>query len=469
MSKDPSRAPVQIYASLIVTAFASAAGLTTIYTMLATLYREYPGSSSVGWAVTAYLLVSAVAGALGGRFGDLLGRRRMILIILVIAAVGSLISALAPSLAGVLVGCALQGVAGCLTPLLIGLVREILPRPQVPFAIGVLTAAGMFGAGLTFLAAGWVIDHFASHGGFIAKTLISCIAYAAVIAWIPRPAQRPAALPHIDLLGGILFAPAIVAILLAVQNLRSWGLADWRFAALCGGGLWLLVYWARHQLRQDTPLIEIRFLLKRQALLANGAMICVGLGCIQIGQLMSLFLQQPQWTQTGFGLSATATGWLLMPLNALSIIAAPLSGKLSVRYGSRRSALAGTALAIAAWTALTFEHGSLRAVMGAAAASTVAYAILATAIYNLVVETVPQERTSEAAGTTYVLLMVAMAIGSQVLFALMNSERIKDPGRSLLSYPADGSYALAFGYVAAICVVALAAVAAVPKRSPVAQ
>jgi MFS family permease len=460
----PNRA-FAIYSTLVVTAFASAAGLTTIYTMLATLYREYPGSTAVGWAVTAYLLVSAVAAALGGRFGDLLGRRRMILLILVLAGAGSLVSALSPGLGGVLAGCALQGVAGCLTPLLIGLAREILPRQQVPFAIGVLTAAGMFGAGLTYLAAGWVIDHFASHGGFIAKTLISALAFAMVIAFVPRPAQAGAALPRIDLARGLLFAPALVAILLAVQNLRSWGPADPRFLGLAGGGAALLLYWSRHQLRQAVPLIEIRFLLQRQALLANGAMICVGLGCIQIGQLMSLFLQQPQWTQTGFGLTATAAGWLMMPLNALSIVAAPLSGRLSLRYGARRSALAGTVLAIAAWTALTLRHDNLWNVMGAAAVSTIAYAILATAIYNMVVDTVPPERTSEAAGTTYVLLMVAMATGSQVLFALMNAARVKDPARSLVSYPADSAYALAFAYVAAVCVLALAAVAAVPKRS----
>jgi MFS family permease len=447
----------------------SAAGLTTIYTMLATLYRNYPGTPIVGWTVTSYLLVAAIAAALGGRFGDLLGRRRMILLVLGIAGAGSVISALSPSLYGVIAGCALQGVAGCLTPLLIGLARETLPAPQVPFALGALTAAGMFGAGLVFVGAGWVIDHYSSHGGFVAKTVLCCGAYVAISVLIAPPTQRIPPLPRIDLARGLLFAPAIVVLLVAVQNLRSWGWQDPRFLTLLAGSLLLLAYWAHHQLRQATPLIEIRFLMQRQALLANAAMICVGLGCIQIGQLLSLFLQQPEQTHSGFGLSATSAGWLLLALNTLSLVAAPWSGRLSARHGPRRSALAGAVLAIAAWGALTFQHHSLWSVMAAAAVSTVAYSFLATAIYNMVIDAVPAERTSEAAGTTYVLMMVSMAVGAQILFAIMNSARISDPVRASVSYPADSSYMLAFAYVAAVCVLALAAVAAAPRPQAVAR
>jgi MFS family permease len=447
----------------------SAAGLTSIYIMLATLYRQYAGATMVGWVVTAYLLVSAIAAALGGRFGDLLGRRFTIQVVLCVAAAGSLISALGPSLAWVLAGCALQGVAGSLMPLAMGLAREILPRPQVPFAIGVLTSAGMCGAGLTFLAAGWVVDHYSAQGAFYAKTVVAALAFAAVVALIRPPAAPRAPLPRIDLWRGLLFAPAVAGVLLAVQNLKTWSVLDTRFLALSGGSLLLLLFWARHQLRQAVPLIEIRLLLKREALLANAAMVCVGLGCIQIGQLMSLFLQQPQWTHAGFGLSATGAGWLLMPLNALSIIAAPWSGRLTARFGGRRSGMIGTVLAVCAWTALTLQHGSLWLVMGAAALSTVAYAVLATAIYSMVVDAVPPERTSEAVGTTYVLMMLSMAVGSQVLFSLMGSARVSDPAHGAASYPADHAYMLAFGYVAAICLVTLAAVAAVPRRRALAQ
>ena len=88
-----------LYLVLVLNGFVAAAGLTVLYLMLATLYREYAGSPGVGWAVTSYLLVSAIAAALCGRLGDLLGRRFMVLVVLALASVGALASAFLPSLA----------------------------------------------------------------------------------------------------------------------------------------------------------------------------------------------------------------------------------------------------------------------------------------------------------------------------------------------------------------------------------
>jgi hypothetical protein len=54
---------------------------------------------------------------------------------------------------------------------------------------------------------------------------------------------------------------------------------------------------------------------------------------------LSLFFQQPLWTGTGLGLSATGSGWMHLLLDAFSMIAAPWSGKIALRYGAKRAAL----------------------------------------------------------------------------------------------------------------------------------
>ena len=82
----------------------------------------------VGWIVTAFLLVAAASASLCSRLGDMFGRRRMLLGVLVVAGVGSLVSALATGVVGVILGRAIQGVSGAVLPLCFGLVRENLPR-----------------------------------------------------------------------------------------------------------------------------------------------------------------------------------------------------------------------------------------------------------------------------------------------------------------------------------------------------
>jgi MFS family permease len=119
--------PWAVYLVVILISFVAAAGVTTLYSMLPTLYREFGGRHGAGWAVTAYFLVAAISAALCGRLGDLLGRRFMSLVVLGLAALGALLSFLgASSLTLLIAGCALQGTAGALTPLAIGLARESL-------------------------------------------------------------------------------------------------------------------------------------------------------------------------------------------------------------------------------------------------------------------------------------------------------------------------------------------------------
>src|SRR6267142_1053299 len=176
----------------------------------------------------------------------LLGRRLMILIALAISGSGAAISAVVPSLVGLIAGCAMQGLAGSLTPLDIGLARELLPPRKVSFAVGIISAAGIVGAGVTYLFAGWVTDHFASHGAFLMKTALAALAMIAVVKLVPKQGHRPANLERIDFVRGILFVPAIAGVLIGVDRIRVWG---WLWAAgLIIPCSILLLIWARHQL-----------------------------------------------------------------------------------------------------------------------------------------------------------------------------------------------------------------------------
>lgn len=458
--------PFAIYAVLILVQFVAAAGLTVLYTMLATLYREYAdGQASVGWAVTAYLLVAAACGALCGRLGDLLGRRRMILIMLTIAGIGALISSLVPTLAGVIVGCALQGVAGALTPLDIGLARENLPASKVPVAVGIITAAGVSGSGVVFLFAGWVTDHFASHGAFLMKAVLAALAFAAVLAIVPAPERKAVKLDRIDMIRGSLFVPALAAILLGIDQARVWGWAEARTIGVIAAGVLTLAFWARHQLRQTAPLIDIRLLLRCQILMANIVQMLLGMGCVQAGQVLSLFWQQPAWTGAGFGLTATGAGWLFFLLFSTAMISSPWSGRIAGRYGARRAACIGAVLVLLAWAAMAASHAAFWPVMGAALGSAIGVSVIQAAAYNLIVEDCPQERTSEAAGMAYVSFTIAMAIGSQIIFKILGSSTVVDAAQGAGSYPSNLAFTWGFGYIAASCLVVLLVLLALPRRT----
>ena len=102
-----------------------------------TLHTSESGAS---WLLTAYLLSAAIATPILGRVGDMLGKEKIIVAVLIALTVGSLLSALATSLPLMLVGRVIQGTGGAVFPLAFGIIRDEFPAERVAGAIGVMSA-----------------------------------------------------------------------------------------------------------------------------------------------------------------------------------------------------------------------------------------------------------------------------------------------------------------------------------------
>lgn len=367
-----------VYIAFVACAYAGVSGISTVYSLLTTLNARFDAPLQIGWVVTVYFLVSAAAAAICGRLGDQFGRRRVILLVLPVAAVGAAISASSESLEGVIVGCAIQGTAGALTPLTLGLARETLPAGKIPFAVGVIMAALVAGGGLSFWVAGFIVDHFSWTGGFWMKVGLATVAALAVLLFIP--VSRSGTVP-------VLSIP-----------------------------------------------IDYRLLLRRPVFLANACLAFLCLGCMQHGQILSLFLQQPRSTGTGFGLSATESGRDLLLVLSVAFVAGPLGGSLVARHGVRRAAVVGFLAGFSTWALNAAYHHSLWLFLALCVGGTVGVAVVQTAAYNLIMRSVPENRTSEAVGLSAVLISVYMAVGSQLVTALVAT-------------PTDTAWSLTFALV----------------------
>jgi Major Facilitator Superfamily len=98
--------------------------------------------NSVSWVLTAYLLSASIATPLIGRLGDMYGKERLLVGVLIVLCVATTVSALATSLAVMLVGRVVQGAAGGVFPLAFGIIRDEFPRERVAGAIGGHVCAG---------------------------------------------------------------------------------------------------------------------------------------------------------------------------------------------------------------------------------------------------------------------------------------------------------------------------------------
>lgn len=451
-----------IYLACIMLAYTQSAGITTIYLMASTLYRIFDDPLRIGWVVTSYYLVAASSSALCGRFGDLLGRRRICIVVLTIAGVGAVISASATGLEGVIIGCTLQGAAGGLVSLGIGILRENLPPTRLSFAIGVISSAAIAGAGISWLIAGLVIDHYSWNGGFWMKAILAAITIVALLAYVPAGKSTPGGMKNIKVMPGLLFVPAVAGVFVAIQFSHEWGWGDLRILGLVIGSVLLIAFWVWHQRRQEKPLIYVRSLANRQVLFGNLILGAMAAGWCQNGQILSLILQQPTWTGTGFAVSASFSGMVLLGLNLISLVASPWGGAMAARHGARRAALIASVIGTLAWTAIVINHASMWFFIAALALVMVGICVLHVTGFNLVIEATEAERTSEASGMSFVIFYTASAIGGQAIFLLLATATVSQTGGG--SFPAASAYDLALGFVEAMSLIGLVIAFLLPKN-----
>ena len=450
-----------VLTAVVICAYVGVSGITTLFALLSRLYREFDDPIGIGWAISCYYLVSAVGAAVFGRFGDLYGRRRMVLFVLPIAAIGALVSAWSSSLALIVFGCAVQGVAGALTPLTLGIVRESLPQERVPTGVGIVMASLVAGGGLSFMVAGLIVDHYSWTGGFYLKVVLALPAFAATLALVPD--RRPAAqTTGMRMLAGVAFALPVAAMFVASGLARSRGWGDpWVLVTLLVASV-VLCAWVLHQLREPVPLIDVRLLGQRRVLLAILGLVILCLGCMQNGQVLSMFLQQPVETGTGFGLTATGSGLALLALLSVAIVVGPMAGALATRFGVRLVLMTAFASGVAGWTLAALFHGGLSLLLAVCALGSVCVAAGQTASYSLLMEAAPEDRTSEIVGLANILKSVFMGVGAQVVALLLTTSMV-DFGNGRL--PSEQAYVLAFGYIAIVSVIGVLVGYAVPRRA----
>ncbi len=460
----PARAARLLLLALVLAEIVSATESTMIYGALRVLLRDFGDPVAVGWSITAFLLVAAGSAAVGARLGDLYGRRRALLISLVLAGSGSVLSAMSDGPAGVIAGRAIQGMAGAILPLCFGLVRQHLPAERVPFGVGVVAAAAFVSGGLGFVAGGAIVDHLHWKSIFIVGAGTALVAWPAVRWCVPRDGQAPAGEP-VDIGGALSLLLAITALLLAPTQARSWGWDDGRVLALVVGGLALLAWWVRHELRTASPLIDVRLFGRRQLALANIGMALLALGPMQSGLVLSTLLQQPAWTGAGLGLSATLSGVVQAPPMLLAAVVGPGCGVLAARRGARAPALLACMLLVLGWAGLVLGHASVPWVAAMALLSGIGLAAVFAAAPMLIVEASPAARTSETTGVSSVLRHLFNATGSQVVALTLASATVSDAAHGPGRYAAPQALGLALVVICVLAVVAAAVTACLPRRT----
>jgi EmrB/QacA subfamily drug resistance transporter len=326
-----------ILAVLIVSLFTVNLDNTILNVALPTLARALGADTSqLQWMVDAYVLLFAglllAAGALGDRFG----RRRMMLIGLVIFGTGSLASAFAPSAEVLILLRAAMGIGGALiVPSTLSVTANVFTMEERPKAIGIWTGVSGLGIVAGPVLAGWLLEHFAWGSIFLINVPIVAISLIGVLALVPEGRSPGAArldVPGIALSMGGLIA-FVYGIIEAPANgwTSSFEIATFALAAL------LLAGFVARELTTREPLLDVRMLV---APTFGSAVLAVLL--TSFGLFGSMFFFS-QYLQGVLGFGTMETGISILPLAIAMAIFSPAGMALDRRLGTRLTVASGMA------------------------------------------------------------------------------------------------------------------------------
>lgn len=437
---------LKIVLALIAAEILATVEITMIFAALRYLVEDFGSPEAIGWTITGFLLTSAVSAALCGRLGDIYDRKKLLLGAIGLSIVGSLIAGSSSTLTGVVIGRTIQGCAGAIFPLCVGILREHFDNRSLPMYIGVLTAIMTVSAGMGMLLGGLIVDYLTWHWIFYTTAIIGVVAAVSVYLVVP-PSQVTGSATGINYLGGVLFAPGTASLILGLTKARDWGLTSPLTLSLLVAGVVLLLAWIWSELRAKVPLLNIRMLMNRDILFATVGTVLFALTWMQFGQTWSLLLQQPTETGAGLGLSASFAGLIMQPQTLMALVGGPLSGWFYVRFGARISAMFGASLLAAAWIAAIIHHESIAVVLLLMVVMGAGSAFLASLLITIVAHAAPPDRTSEAVGMLALIRAIANSVGAIIVFHLLGTSTVAGPaGRGM--FPAARAYELTMGYIA---------------------
>lgn len=291
------------------------------------------------WVVSGYALTFGGFLLLGGRIGDLVGRRRLFLIGLVGFAAFSLLCGFATSSGMLIAARALQGAAGALlSPSVFSIVTVTFEEgAERNKALGILGAIAGSGAAIGVLLGGVFTEYIGWEWIFFLNAPIAVVAVV-LTRRVVRESRLEDARRHFDAAGAVTITAALMMLVYALTQANNAGWGSGQTIGLLLGSVALHAAFLVIEQRSPHPLVPLRFFRKRTPTGAN--LIGFGLGTVVFGMffLLSLYEQQV----LGFSALKTGVGYLAV---ALTVIAsAGASQALVTRIGIKPVLAIGMAL-----------------------------------------------------------------------------------------------------------------------------
>ncbi|MGG5260110.1 MFS transporter [Phycicoccus avicenniae] len=351
--EDPVRRPTAVLAIILVSYFMILLDNSVVFTGLPSIREDLTLSpTQLSWVQDAYTLVFGGLLLLAARAGDLVGRRRLFVVGLLVFGTASALIGVAPAGWWVIAARALQGIgAAIVAPTSLALLTASFEGEARARAVSWYAATAGIGASLGLVVGGALTDLVSWRAAFLVNVPIAVamvVGARAVLVETPRRSGR------FDLTGAVTATLGMGALVFGVIESAESGWGSARVFAALGLGVVLLAGLVVNEARAEQPIMPLRLFASRER---SGA---YGVRLLYLGAMIGFFYFTTQLMQDGLGFTPLQAGLGFLPMSVVNFAVALAIPRLSRRVRGPVLLAVGVALTLAgmAWLSRAGVDGS---------------------------------------------------------------------------------------------------------------
>jgi MFS family permease len=432
------------------------------------------------WILTAYLVTGAVTTPIAGKLSDIYGKKKVLLIIMIIYAAGVFIGGFATNIYFLLSIRAIQGIGMSMFPIAFGIIRDQFPREKISIGQGVISSMFAADAAIGLSIGAFIVQFFGWHATFI--TIIPISISLLIVIWrfvhldegesnkyqwsnnqstaenvksessslqakkdtSSRPDRR------IDIKGAISLAAAITSFLLILTLIEtssnnmntelpsmssSSSSSNYQIGAFVAFAIISFIVFVQIERKEKNPLVDLKLVLNKAILPANLIILIVGLSNFMIFQTIPILVRNPE--PLGFGADAISTGSIQLPFALVFLIFGPTSGFIISKLGSLKPIIFGTIIITISFICLLLFHATEMQVSVNLGLLATGLSFAGVAAMNVIILATPGEYSGISLGIATLIRIIGSAIGPALaaMYMQMNQSILNVNGlmRSFLS------------------------------------
>ncbi|MFI9548859.1 MFS transporter [Streptomyces sp. NPDC052016] len=374
-------------------------------------------TTSLSWVVSAYTLTFGGLLLLGGRAGDILGRRRVFVVGVLVFVLASLLGGLAQGPGQLLAARALQGVGGAIaSPTALALIGTTFREgPERNRAFGVFAAVSAGGGAIGLLAGGMLVQWLNWRWVLFVNVPIGLLIALATPRWISESERRPG---RFDLAGA---ATSTVGMVLLVYGFIRAAQDGWRDAltlASFAGAVVVLALFLLVERRSRQPITPLHMFADRNRAGTYGIMLCLAAAIFGMFFFLTLFVQNV------LDFSPLRAGLAFLPVSAVIAIGAGLASRFLPTFGPKPFMVGGALLSAVglAWLTLTDVHSTYAgSVLGPMLVFSMGMGTQFVSLTLMALSNVPTRETGAASGLLNATQQVGGSLGLSILVTVFGT------------------------------------------------